>query len=241
MKQALILFFMVWILFTQELLHTMQQAHNPYIITFFFRPYKEFDQLLKSHEDLTKYLAHPGNISHAILDTIALQSVAGIYVTYAGTVAHSNNDGQIIVPRKQVKEELPVIVTDKLYPVTFEGNTIHHFEVNSVEEADYYLYKREMNSKHNGLVWNISELQKPATKAIPLGALIIIAKPDDIFIIEGPYATEKSPHFILPNIYISTTANSAANALEFVTVNRFMALDQLLNNKGTDRYMQLLK
>lgn len=240
MKLEFYLFFLV--LSSGSMLGALHKMRAPHVVTFFFRPYTDFQQLLIGHEELLQHIAHPGNISHAVLSSMPLQqTIQGIYVTYAGNVTHSNFEGQVLLSLKQLKEEIPVIVTDTISPVLFEGNTVQYFEVASVDHADFYQYKRHLDDTLHAYVWTVSLQPKPSTTQLPRGALIIMANPEDIIIVEGTYITEKSPNFILPDMYVEPSINNAAHVLEFVTINRFMATSQLVTKKDSDRYMQLLK
>jgi len=213
-------------LFLQNMLTAANPA--PHIIEFFFKP-KIQDSALTTpahtQESLNQFLSTPGKMNRALLRKQLESShiIQGIYVLYSGLVTHSDANGQVTFPRRQVEETVTLVVTNGIVPVFLFGNTIHHLEVRENAPADFYTLTRTHDEKSKQSTWNVTKIQPPAKNKIPDQAIIIIAKPKQIDMMEGISITGSSANFILPDVYVKGEITLPTNVLSLLKYNKFFS------------------
>lgn len=202
-----------------------QQQSTPHDIIFYFIPCvlnpacaREFPQ-----EKLMDIVTSHETMGHEILKGhLASPLVQGIYVTYLGYITFTDYNGQIMLPNKEHKNELTVVVTNHIYPVMEPtGNTVNHFQTAPESPADFYLFSLTQDEKDHTAHWHIKKIDRPASGRIPRHALVILAQPHDVEIQQGTFATIWGPHFILPDVYVHTHVETPLSVLRFIKNNRF--------------------
>jgi hypothetical protein len=203
MKKISFILFLIGSCITLAMLHG-QAAPTPHVISFFMVPCasnpacaKKFpaDKLpeINSHTDMNDMILHRHLTSPL---------VQGIYVNYVGFITYTDYQGEILLPNKESDNSLQVVVTNQIYPVMFQGNTVHHFEIPQAVDAAFYQYNLKHDEKHKKWYWNITQLERPKNSQIDNHALIIMAKPQDIEIIPGTHESVPGPNFIVPDIFV---------------------------------------
>ncbi|HBL98952.1 TPA: hypothetical protein DDZ86_04915 [Candidatus Dependentiae bacterium] len=168
----------------------------------------------------------------------------GLYVSYKGFLDFTDENGQIFLPRKHAEDKITLIVTKQLYPIILEGQTVEFFVRKKDAEAAYYKLKRSKDEKTGVFLWTVKKIPTPTSTKIPPEALVIYAKPHDLFIPEGTVTTTGGPNLVLPTIYPTKYLNKDLNALSFLKYNRqfFTPVSQETAYRyAADRYTKNLR
>jgi hypothetical protein len=221
-------------------LSAQPEAQAPHILTFFFKPLLAQKTQAISPEFYNKFLKTPGNISRAfITQWVIAPLVYGIFVTYRGLVTHSDFNGQISFPLRQEPETVTMVVTGGIKPVLLFSNTVHHLELVEDFPADFYQFSRRKDELHKTVLWDVRKI-KPKNRRIPDDALVVIAPPSQIVVIEGKFSADQSPNFILPNIYVSDAITMSSDALQFLKVAKFFEPVHKAFGYAPDRYATIM-
>lgn len=211
------------------------------LLTFFLNPYPNWIKKDQCEEALT-LLAEPGRLAEYCAYGIVDQSlVTGIFATYAGYLAVSDEIGQISFPLLHTKPTVHVLVTNRLTPIMMLGNTLHHWELDKDVPAAMYAFDKEFDQESQLYYWNVHVVTIPETGHIPVDTVVLLAKPQYIFISMGITPIEQiTPHYVLPNIYIKKGINIAGNALYMLNLNNFYAPIKDKLQRQPTRYLRLL-
>ncbi len=120
-----------------------QAVETPHTISFFMVPCATNPACAQKFpaDKLSTVISHHTDVSSMILNRhITWPLVKGIYVNYVGFITYTDYNGQIFLPNKQAGNSLLVVVTNQIYPVIFQGNTVHHFEIPQEVDASFSLY-----------------------------------------------------------------------------------------------------
>ncbi len=221
-----ILFLLFWLSSFIPLTTYGQSAPTPHVISFFMVPCASNPACAKKFpaDKLTGLISSHADISNMILQRhLTSPLVQGVYVNYVGYITYTDYQGEILLPNKESSNSLTVVVTSQIYPVMFQGNTVHHFEVPEEVNATFYRYNLKHDEQHKKWYWNITQLERPAKSQIDSHALIIMAKPKDIEITQGTHESVPGPNFILPDIFVHTSIDTPFCVLKFLKINRFFA------------------
>lgn len=215
---------LVLILLTITAAVSAQVAPTPHVISFFMVPCASNPACAKKFptEKLPDLVTSYTGVNSMILKRhLTSPLVQGIYVNYKGYITYSDYQGEVLLPNKQSGDSLTVVVTSQIYPVLFQGNTVHHFEIPQEVDAAFYQYNLKHDAKNKKSFWNITQLERPATSRIDTDAVIIMAKPKDIQITPGTHEAIAGPHFILPDVFVHTAIDNPFCVLKFLKINRF--------------------
>lgn len=189
----------------------------------FFRYEKPFINL--ETELLQEKIEKPGKISRwGLKQLLAIPlSTLGIIGAYAGFSTVSNSIGQLTFPRKHAKDEIIVVVTQKIKPVIVRGQTVRNFIVTPGATAQWYTFIREPAGTIPVPHWQVKPYAATETERIPADALIIFAKPEDIVIPQSPIATIGGTSLLLPTLLVTKQYRVEPNALQFLKVSKYFA------------------
>lgn len=243
------LLFIALILTTQQVGAQTASGPNTAVISLFFRPLtpqlekecaqRELQTLLGEKPSQEEVKLKLNESAHATHPSVA-PLLEGIYVSYQGTVATSDCNGQVIFANHQAQPKLTVVVTDSLTPIIIFSNTVQHMNVREEHGAIFYEVTRARDPKLKRIVWNTNIIPSPTNRRIPDDALIIFAKPSQIVILEGKTVTAEDVNLLLPPIYIRTEITPTDNALQFMKVAKFYAPVEKINSYASDRYATML-
>ena len=226
MKHTILLFCALAMQFTAE-------GSAPYLISFFIKPLilpkEETTGISKSKQ--ASFSAHP--LSHT-----------GIFVFYAGVSTSSDQDGQVLLPRKTAEPVFHIFITERLSPLPLtpsKRKTILGFTTKPKTELQHLVYRREKDPEVDIYVWRVDEVPWPPYKKIPYDAIIIFANPEKIISPLGRTVTQFSENFILPDFHITSTADTALDALRFLTLKSFVAPLSLAYSFHPQDIQKLLK
>jgi len=196
--------------------------HGSPVITFCVRPYTELVRIVTIN-DLQDIISLPGGIERT---HFAYQShtpaIQGVYATYAGQIAFSDCTGRITFNLKYSKKEITLVVTDHIYPLRMSGLTVQKFVIDDADEVRYYKYARVVNEALQKPVWRVTRLPVPKSLQIPLDGIVVFARPEDIFIVEGDYVAESGANYVLPDMYVISEQSMAEHTMRILTVNYLM-------------------
>lgn len=211
------------------------------LLTFFLSPYP---QLLKQDQcdEALANITQPGRLAeYCVYGILDKDIISGIFATYAGYLATSDDIGQITFPLLHTKPTVNVLVTNRLTPIMMLGNTLHHWELEKGVPAAMYAFDKEFDEATQLSFWNAHPVELPQNGHIPVDTVVILAKPHYIYIAEGITPIEQpGPHYILPTMYVKKGINLAAHALYMLNLNNFYAPIKDMYKQGQARYLRLL-
>ncbi len=216
------------------------QRSSPYIITL----------------TLANHIASPFKKEHApyaasaaekILGALLTQAIqpfpAGLYATYYGFSSYLNANSQIIFPRKSNSDTVLLIVTKQIYPIITRGRTVNYFIRRPELDAAFYEFKRIKDSKTDKYFWQTQEIKAPKSAQIPVDAIILHAKPNELYIPEGISKTIGGEHLILPIIYPTKELARSYGSLNFLKIKKYFSPVEARTEikRSGDRYSSLMR
>ncbi len=227
-----------------------QAAFSTNLITFFIRPYPEIPSTepfvkaqvrLRTSADTQKLIDQiqtPGKISKKVLKNTLLKPATtdGIFSTYWGYLALSNLNGQVTFPRKQAKEAVKLLITEKINPIMMLGATVHHWNLDHSVPAQLFSIEKKQDPETKLYYWNTQEIDLPKNNIIQLDTIVLFAKPNHMYVPTGITLSDKNPQLFLPDIYAKKTLNVIARALWVLTVKHFFGSMKRVLKKESDVY-----
>lgn len=194
--------------------------HADPLITIFFRDYPaaqtEDDAAYSSHH----IFGSPKKFARTQLEgTVCRNLKAGIWGSYAGFLELSNADGQLTFPRKHGEPMVLLIITQRITPIIMFEQTVHHWELMPSVPHAIYRYERLQDDETGRYYWNVTQVPSLPNPTIPSDAVILLAKPEHLYIPTGITLTHESPSLILPSIYVKRGFNLASNTLYLLNIN----------------------
>jgi hypothetical protein len=186
---------------------------EPRIVLFFKQ--EPLTDAEKIHEKLKK----PGKIAkYTVKGMMQTSPIEGFIGIYGGYVSASDYNGELSFPRKHQKNIVDIIITPEVMPVPLFESTIHH--LNRIAGLPATMYRCEFihNDQKNEDYWQTSEIPLPEDLAIPLSAIVIIAKPKNIRMEIGKTSAHESGNFVLPNIFVKKGITTIDNSLYMLTI-----------------------
>lgn len=181
------------------------------VITMFMVPYPMDNA---AAQKAAAKLRKPGKIAQRKLEgSFQVNSVAGIYSTYAGFIEVSNAIGQTTFPRKHTKPYIYMLVTPRITPIIMFEQTVNHWELDKQTPAAMYSYERTYDKETDLMFWEAKKEALPENNQVPLESIVIFAKPEYVHIPLGITLTRESQNFILPDIFIKKGISYAKNAM----------------------------
>ena len=215
---------LLWLFLLTQTIFSINSAVSPHFIRLFIRKYPVDNQEeFQKNNTLTK-LSNPGKVSKKMLRYLTTDWNTGIFVSYAGYLDISNQIGEVTFPRVQATADFYYIIVNTIEPIIMFPNTIHHLEVPQGTAASCYHITQKKDPETQLSFWEIQNTPLPENRRIPLNALIIFAKPKNIFVPEGTILTQDDPQFVLPHVFAKKEINRAGNALFILTIRQFFGL-----------------
>jgi hypothetical protein len=181
-------------------------------LTLTFKPYPNVKQVLTN-------LKKPEKLAHLTLIRITEQApISGIMGTYAGFMQASNEDGQMIFPRKQTNTQLFLLVTPEIEPVLMFPHTVKEWKLIPQKKYSYFNITRTTDPETELTYWNVEEAALDPQHAIQVETLILLAQPTDLVIPTGITLTNKEPNLQLPTIYSQNSLDTTLEALTAMNI-----------------------
>lgn len=204
-----------------------ESAHS---LTLFMAPYemllaeKPFSEEIKA-----ELFQDPFYLSKKIIneDFAYNSDPRGVYVLYAGYVDLIDFNRQVRFPLigtgTASPDEFTLIVTRKLKPylANEDGTTVKFFTRDPKYAIAYYAIKRNFDKKNNIHTWNITKIETPKDKQIPVGAIIIFAEPSHIIVPTEPVVAVAGPNVVLPTVYATKDLTKDYNAITFLKISKY--------------------
>lgn len=201
------------------------------VVTFFIDQYPEVKKKEFLPEKINSSRAVKGLFcSHASFPT------AGIIATYGGYITTSNISGQVIFPFIGQTADFLFLITESITPVIMIGNTVHHWEISPTTPAKSVSVVRNYDKKTQTYFWNVQPVENPKKNIIPLNAIVILQKPNDIIIPSGITITSSDAQFRLPPIYAKGTINRVTPALHALRIKNFFNPVKIIYKKQQELY-----
>jgi len=196
------------------------QLYADAVITAFYRDFPTDNSTEHALYTINKSLGNPKKFARAQLESIVCRNLqAGIWGTYAGFLELSNADGQLTFPRKHPDSTLLVIITPKITPIIMFEQTVHHWELASDAPVAIYRYKQKQDDATHRFYWQVKKVAALKDKVIPVEALVLLAKPDHLYVPEGITMTHETPNLLLPPIYVKRGFSLVSNTLYLLNIN----------------------
>ena len=209
------------------------------LLSFYFAPYpvtQDKELLQKLHDRVTQ----PSKIAKDSLYKQRKNIVDGIFAAYAGYVTVSNFDGEVSFPLMQDKKKLNVLVTTRVTPIFMNEGTVSNFELEEGTPAKMYSFEKKYDKDANEWYWNIDQAELPKDNIIPLATVIIFSKPEKIAIPTGIYLSKKSPHLLLPPIYVKKNVNKMSNALYVLNLKHLFADVETMHKREKAKLLSII-
>lgn len=150
----------------------------------------------------------------------------GLYASYAGTITHSNEEGQILFERKSPEPKIMVLITDSIKPIPIDPlkpKTLIGFSIDPKVAAEQYYMRRVQDPETELYSWHVTAVPIDRMVPIPYDTIIIYADPRHIIVPLGSIPTTENENFVLPDVYVTEKYNSALNGLRFLKLRHFFA------------------
>jgi len=227
--------------------HTGLSLHANRILTFQLEYYPLTEEK-KSSERYIENLSKLGQLGKNGLQNIIEQEnggvVSGIFCSYAGFLTTSDINGRVTFPLLQTKPLFYLLITTRVTPVSYKGNTIHHWKIEEGTPTSIFTISKEQDEATELYYWNIQETDLasvlPNKREIPAETITIYARPKDIFVPTGITPTTDSPNAILPDIYVRKNGNLLENALYIMNLNYLFRNVNFKHQERTKGYSSLV-
>lgn len=206
----------------------MKKNYYPYLISFifcctiksgpnltlFFTP-----EPLTDIEKISQKLKKPGKLAkYKVKGAMQPSIVQGIMAIYGGYISTSDYNGELSFPRKHQKATIDIIVTQEIVPVPLFESTILRWKRIPGLPAHMYVCEKIYDGQKDQYYWQTSEVPILEDMAVPLAAIVIIAKPKNISMEIGKTVTQASENLVLPNIFVKKGINIIENSTYMLTI-----------------------
>ena len=202
------------------------------IISFFLRSYPDVAKDLKRIKK---------GKSVASAHSFDVMPFAGLYAIYGGMIQVSDAHGQITFLRKHTDEAIYLVVTTQIIPIVMFHNTIHHWEINPDISTTIYRIERDQDPQTKIFFWDVQLAAMPPDNVLPANAIVLFAKPTNVYVPLGVTPTNNLPHLFLPDIYIRKGVNPVKNALFVLTINQLFGNLESVYTKRPKAYSYRIK
>ncbi len=138
---------------------------------------------------------------------------SGIFATYGGFLNATTYGGLLTFPLKHTQPRLNLIITTHILPIVMFEQTIQHFEIVPGVPVDWYTLERITDDETGLTFWDTQKATPPSDNRIPLDSIVIIAKPENIYVPTGITITDSGANFFLPTIYAKSSIQITKNSL----------------------------
>jgi hypothetical protein len=215
-------------------IHLSSAVQMPYVISWFFVAKGSAELPLQASE-LASIIGTPGAAEIALLRQREMaHKVAGLIVFYAGRIAYSDFNGQVMLPLLEPTDELMIFVTERPSPKILHGNTVEVWNVKPGYRHECFSLKRIEQEK--SFMWQIERVV-PSPREIPYHAIVVCIDPEVIEVPVGKWPTVGGINLILPNIYITGVVPESISALNTIAISRFFRPTHRWFSYAPERYV----
>lgn len=171
---------------------------------------------------LSKKLQQPGYLFKKITKKRITSGAQGVMSMYLGHTNISDQNGEILFPRKHQKPIMNLLVTKSIQPVyILAPSTINNWMLDTHQPAVLYQFKFDKDLKTGLYYVQTSKIPLPEDHMISLDTIIIISDPKNIFVPIGATLSQYSANFILPQIYIKKGFDYSYNTLYTFSIKHY--------------------
>lgn len=140
------------------------------------------------------------NLKYSIKNQL-IPKLSGFAALYGGYCEFSNRDGTISLPLRHTAPKLYIAITPDFTLVRVKEQTFSHAEYKTGVPTVLYQLDR-IKDQSNLTLWDIKEIPLPANKNINPLTVILLTKPNNLYIPTGKFLTPESTHLVIPDIYV---------------------------------------
>ncbi|MCL5436357.1 MAG: hypothetical protein M1549_00565 [Candidatus Dependentiae bacterium] len=224
---------------------SVRQKGSPHLIAAYLSP-TVAEPIMDYEQRVLPDLSETERVLKAILKTnLRHPGAGGVFATYLGFVDVLQIDNFAVFPRKHAGDEVKLIVVKRMYPISTKGakgETVERFIRKKNEPVAYYRMRRIKDEKSADFYWETTKLPIPKDLAIPPHAVVICAKPDEIFIPEVLTTAIPGPHLYLPEIFPTPHFRRGmhVDVMTFIKISPYFEPVRAARRMQKDRYAQML-
>ncbi len=195
---------------------------NPSIVAFLQQA--PISVMKKVKKDILKKFdnKNPSQISKKLIKAYLLERnilipLNGFLALYKGYSTYSNHDGLIIFPIRHIPaDQIFLAITPSINLENIDKETYSDITIpKKYNDTKLYLFSRQKeeykddtlltNQKNKKFLyyWKVTKQDIPEHRKIPSKSIILLTKPQNIFVAEGDFFTKENPNIVLPeNIFI---------------------------------------
>ncbi len=205
-------------LFICALCITSLYAETPYTVNMFI---KEYPYEKNQNEQVA---IDPLIVPKSMMKKAFYQPVtSGIYGTYNGYLAPSNQFGLISFPRQTQRAQFNLVITPTIKPTFLLDNTINQWHITDHKQTSMFQVKQQKDVETKLYYWKVQQTNLPKDSAIPLHSIVILSKSKNIYAPLGVTVTKKLPNLVLPPIYAKRGLDHIKQALFVLKIKQFFA------------------
>lgn len=221
----------------------IRKKDSPHLLTVYLSP-TVAEPIVDIENRTIKDLTETEKVIKALLKTnLRVRPTGGVFVTYLGFVDVLNVDDFALFPLKHADNEVTVIIVKRMYPIITQGQTVERFIRKKTEPVAYYKMKRIKDEQTADIYWETKKIETPKDLAIPPHAVVICAKPDEIFIPEGLTTATPGPHLYLPEIFPTPYFKRGmhADVMSFIKVSPYFESVHRARRIQKDRFAEMIE
>ncbi len=132
-----------------------------------------------------------------------LPNISGFLTLYGGDSDISDKDGRIRFTLRHSTPTAQLVVTKHIKFELIKGETVSHTELYANDPAATDVYQFERKQDANGQnYWHVEKGELEADGRISPTSLVVTTNPANFFVPLGDVMTTKSPHLVLPPVYV---------------------------------------
>lgn len=195
-------------------------------LTLFMKPYPEINQEETANK-LQKKATRLDHLAHYLMPGTSDESVvSGIFSSYAGFLAASDNGGQTTFPENYFSADRPkgyILVTRRINPILTFGLTVFRLEREPNLPAALYSVELKRDEDLKEFYWQVKAEPLTDKLKISMKSIIIFANPDKIYLPEGITPAKAVANTVLPDIYVKKNLSKVHDALYVLTIRQFFS------------------
>lgn len=155
----------------------------------------------------------------------------GVYVTYNGYLAHSDKDGFVSFIRKTLQPSFYFLITARVEPIFLLGNTIGSWKIAKQNQARLFLTRLQKDEGTGLRYWKTQQVNVPESRIVPLHTIIVLAKPNDVYVPLGVHLGRYEANLILPPVYVKMGPDYESQSLFAFGIKHFFASIGLISRE----------
>lgn len=163
-------------------------------------------------------------LTHSYAGKWQLPELSGFIGLYQGYLDYSDAHGMLSFPLHGHDEKaLKLLITPDITLIPEIVNTMKGMQTTDSNTLHTGLYNYTQNKNNAGSVfWEVTNAAVSDPYTVSRNTVVLLTKADNVFVLEGTFPSQKSPHIILPpSIYIVGALDKIKDTLKALDVARF--------------------